>query len=180
LKDKQIQSSHERATGDRFIQTYNNERGCNLIFKEQPSPPKPDLVYYDEKTNKTIGLEITDAYYDEDDAKGTWDIVRGVKPFSISRILYNPDEQLANAIGCRILEKSRKKYKYCDSIILLVVTRPALTEDEKDFRDNVLPHIRLPNHIPFSAIYLDVAFSRHHRHYCLYSTQASKRGASPS
>jgi hypothetical protein len=165
MTNEELKGQHEKAAGDRFTEYYNKENKANFVFKKQPPPPKPDLIYYDEKKNKAIGIEVVDAYYDEHDAKGTWNIARGKTRNSDSGLLINPDEKLAEFISDRIKIKCGKTYSFSDSIILLVVTRPTLTEDKQDFQNNVLPHIKLPNYITLSEIYLELNLPPSYRHY---------------
>lgn len=170
--NEHLKAGHEKATVDRFVKEYfNRKRNCNFSFKAQPDPPKPDLVYCDQEKRETIGIEVTDAYYSESDAKGTWDIARGKTRHSSSAFHVNPDEQLAQFINNRIKTKCDKAYDFNHSIILLVVTGPALTENKQDFQGNILPHIKLPDHIPFSDIYLDVSFHSYHQYYPLYQSK---------
>lgn len=110
-----------------------------------------------------MGIEVTDPYYNESNAKGTWDIARDKAKINTSKILLEPDLQLAQKINERISKKCNKRYEFDHPIILLVVTQPTLTEDIHDFQNNVLPHIVLPKHIQFSDIFLDLSFlSFHH------------------
>lgn len=166
MKDRQIQSSHERAAGDRFIETYNKEMCCHFTFKERPCPPKPDLIYYDEQDKKTVGIEITDGYSNKNDAKATWDIARG-KERRVENLSYSNSELVQGIIDV-IAKHCNNSYDFEDPIILLVVTRPAMTKNKKDFEGNVLSYIKLPNRIQFSDIYLDLSFLSYHHYYHLY------------
>ena len=70
-KDEGIKTGHERSTGDLFMEYYNKMLHRNLTFQEKPKPPKPDLIY-----SEQLGIEVSDVYYDKEDAKLTWNLAR--------------------------------------------------------------------------------------------------------
>ena len=163
-KNEQLKAQTEQAAGDRFIEEYNKENNSQFVFKKKGE--RPALVYSD--NSNIIGVEVTIAYYNENDAKGSWDIARGKTSSNSSGLLVNPDEQLAQHINKDIKAKCTKHYDFPYPIILLVATRPALTQDEQDFQDNVLPHIKLPDDIPYCEIYLYLSLPPQHHFYRLY------------
>ena len=105
-----------------------------------------------------LGIEVTTAYYSEQQAKAEWRPDRYTKSGPLG-ILYppsedEPDRKLADAILSRIKEKKNKRYSGVGQCILLVPMDAQMTDD--DFIIQNLPPLRsaLGNAAPFSAIYL--------------------------
>lgn len=116
----------------------------------------PDFECRDQASRETFGLEVVTAYYNEQIAKGEWDLARGKQESYSSGLLVNPDIQLAEFVNKELSNKCQKQCDVSHPVVLVVDARPPLTSEE-DILLSVLPAIQIPAQIPFQEIYLGVA-----------------------
>src|SRR2546425_860197 len=69
-----LQRVHERTVGDSFIRWYNHAHGRRFLFNSHPREA-PDLLYRD--SEECLQIEVSQAYYDADDAAMKWKGARG-------------------------------------------------------------------------------------------------------
>lgn len=147
-----LKKGHEKAVGQSFIDKYNSRIGSS--YRLVTSDERPDLIFED-PIRRRLGVEVTTIYYDNNDAKITWDIVRG----NSSRGTYglvNPDEALLTFTNEGI-EKKCKDFatgiKHNMPCFLVCHGSPPLT-DAADINRKVLPGIRIPQSVLFAEIWL--------------------------
>jgi len=154
----ELKAKHEQAVAERFIQKYNAERKTNFAFKKRGRPPAPDFEYADLTTGKVIGIEVTEVYYDEHQAKGNWQVARGeVKKFQ-SNIIVNPTEHLRKFVEDGIAKKCQKNYDFSYPIILVLDSTIPPLHDESDIEEieEMIRQVKLPERISFHEIYLGI------------------------
>ena len=162
--NKAIKKDKERKAGDRFIKLHNEEGGYNFAFKEQPEEDPPDLIYEDLRASKTLLLEITAAYYNQDDAKWVWDIKRGIdtRKISPSPLIQAPDSSSYNFLNnliqkkCRVLLQGKKKEHFCcaDPIFLVIDLEELLLTTSANVQEFIDSYLVLPHDVPFQEIWL--------------------------
>ncbi len=152
--NEQLKHKHEKTVAERFIEAYNKQNRCHFKIKCQRE--KPDFKCYDEQQNKVIGLEVTTAYLNNEIAKVGWGIARGKigRPYFFS--FWADYIKLAQFINTLVKQKCQiiPNYDFHHPVTLLVDVQSSPIENECDFRDNVLPRIKLPESIPCGEIYL--------------------------
>ena len=146
-----LKRQHERAAGERLLAWLKSHRGSAYAIREQPDPPKPDLIIGNEF--ETIGLEVVTAYYSEQEAAQRWQWAREEDHASGMSVV-DPDGQLREFVEANIGTKCQKRYVSDGPIWLLVDSCPPLTTERHI--DDFVPSIRIPSRPPFAAIYLGV------------------------
>lgn len=173
--DESLKKRHEKAAAERFINLYNKEFGYDFILKLIRE--SPDFEYQDTVTGETIGLEVVTVYYNKKDAENSWNMARGISNIVASDIIVNPDHLLPDHlllefINKQVRKKAQKNYNYPHPIILVLDTRPALS-DEFDINE-IVKEVQLPDELPFKEIFLGVSLtygrsSPHQGQYCIFS-----------
>jgi hypothetical protein len=143
----ETQSKHERTAGDAFIRWFNRRNGKRFTFDARPGEA-PDLKYVD--GHQILNIEITDAYYDRDDAEMQWKTARKEASARDRWSGGDFDRALVTNISVGIAKKYPKDYgKDC---VLVVAVRPGLTTAEE--MEQMLSKIEIPGKNPFTGIYL--------------------------
>lgn len=172
IEHGELGSQHEKAIAERFIERYNEANKTDFIFKQRGKPPAPDFEYEDLTTGKVIGLEVTGVYYDEHQAKGTWQVARGeVKSFQ-SNVICGPTERLRESIEHATAEKCQKAYDFSYPIILVLdVTRSLHDEQDIEKIEAMARQVKLPEQISFHEIYFGIELGQY-RIWKLYPQKA--------
>ncbi len=163
IEHEELKSQHEKAVVERFIGKYNEEQETNFAFKRRGMPPAPDFEYEDSTTGTVIGIEVTEAYYDETTAKGSWEMARSkVKSFR-SSIICNPTEILRRSIEHAIVKKCQKTYDISSPIILVLNSMRPPLHDDQDVQEieEMVRRVKLPKQIPFHEIYLGIKLGQY-------------------
>ena len=153
---------HEKLACQHFLELYNKQLGNNFIFKKFGNPNlgkgEPDCICSD-----GLNIEVATAYYDNLDAKNIWGFIDLLKK-RINKDSYekkypdntlcmkNPDQGLYNSINKIVVEKNKKEYEYNGKLLLLIYSRPAIT-DERDIEDYVKQYRYFKN-IMFDEVWL--------------------------
>jgi len=153
---------HEKLACQHFLELYNKQLGNNFIFKKFGNPNlgkgEPDCICSD-----GLNIEVATAYYDNLDAKNIWGFIDLLKK-RINKDSYekkypdntlcmkNPDQGLYNSINKIVVEKNKKEYEYNGKLLLLIYSRPAIT-DERDIEDYVKQYRYFKN-IIFDEVWL--------------------------
>ena len=153
---------HEKLACQHFLELYNKQLGNNFIFKKFGNPNlgkgEPDCICSD-----GLNIEVATAYYDNLDAKNIWGFIDLLKK-RINKDSYekkypdntlcmkNPDQGLYNSINKIVVEKNKKEYEYNGKLLLLIYSRPAIT-DERDIEDYVKQYRYFEN-IMFDEVWL--------------------------
>jgi hypothetical protein len=108
------------------------------------------LVYRD--CNETLRVEITTAYYDQEDASILWRLARGdgKVPPNRSKPLDAPDERLVADVNRRIREKCLGTHEA--GTVFVIDVYPSITR--KDEFEELKHTIVTPEAIPFAGIYV--------------------------
>jgi hypothetical protein len=140
-------AQHEKAVGDEFVRWFNEKNNTDFVLKGQAGDgPGPDLAYSAE-----LRLEVTDAYYDDQDAKFLWKNARKAPDAPQGWQGTEFDKTLLDQINKRLEEKCLKS-SYGPNCILVINMQPSLTTAEE--LESMLPNVKLPQSVPFVGIYL--------------------------
>ncbi len=143
----EIQRNHERAVADSFVRWFNAKKGKNFKYDSRPHEA-PDQRYVD--GDEILNIELTDAYYDKDDAAMQWKVARKEDDAPNHWMGGDIDRTLAANVSGIIAKKCRNDYgRDC---VLVVAVRPALTSGEE--MEQMLSMIEIPKKTPFTGIYL--------------------------
>ncbi len=140
-----------------FLLYHNWGRARKTRFLRAGVPPEPDTICTVDGTGEQVGIEVGNAYYDEEHAKAVWGPPRGEK--TSPHFLTRPDSEenvraLAQALR-RIRAKGRKPrghYHVSGRLVLIVFTyswRLYLCDVE-----DRLASLRIPISHPFDEIYI--------------------------
>jgi hypothetical protein len=142
-----LQQQFECAVGDDLVKWLNARDGTSFVFQRR-GDDAPDLIYEDQ--GRLLPIEVVAAYYDQAEASMQWQNARQRANAATSWSGMNFDEALAMNVIARIREKCAKTYG--PNCVLLVAVRPPLTP-MPDFQ-RLLATVEVPDHIPFTAIYV--------------------------
>ncbi len=142
-----IQDQHERAVGGKFVKWYNALKGTAFGFAGRAGEA-PDLIYRDGQ--RELRMEITDCYYDADDAKVKWQNAREVRNAPTAWSGVNADAALRDCVQDAIQRKCEKCYG--PDCILVVNVSPAVTTAEE--MGGLLRDIRLPSSHCFNGVFV--------------------------
>jgi len=150
----------EYATAANFVEWYNITFGQKLaLLRKQESP---DFIYAD--AIGEIGLEVTTAYYNQDDAKILAETGRGKRrTYSIQEIVdapkeinyqtvWEPEMSLVHFLNKLTMAKCSKHYG-ASCILVIRVPKPALTT-RFEFEHEVVPNVSVPAENSFNEIFL--------------------------
>ena len=148
-------------SSQKFLEFYNKQLGKNIKFIKFGNPNlgkgEPDCICSD-----GLNVEISGAYYDNVDAKNTWGTIDLLKN-RISKKDYkkkypnntffmeSPDYGLYDNINKAVVNKNKKEYEYDGKLFLLIVSRPAIT-DEKDI-EVYIKHYRNFENLNFDEVW---------------------------
>ncbi|MBI4234434.1 MAG: hypothetical protein HY686_08340 [Chloroflexi bacterium] len=156
MDDEKLKAAHEKAVACEFIQLHNRERGTAYRLERRGSPPEPDCICSDRKSNAPFGIEIGTVYRSDEEATGMWQVARGEAAGYSSPILVNPQEPFLVRLNGELTKKSRKTYQFTSGIsgrLLLVVDcrDPLATEADNE---NLAKMVLLPKRHPYDEIWL--------------------------
>jgi len=120
------QRAHEQAVGDRFVRWYNEQHHAAFVFVGRPDGA-PDLTYRDD--HRELNLEITDCYYDADDATVKWMNARQQRNAPTEWTGMNFDASLIESVNSALRHKCTHRYGI--DCLLVVNVSPALTTAEE-------------------------------------------------
>src|SRR5437870_1031974 len=130
-KREEIKREHERAVADQLLKAL--EIDASFDKHGDPDKREPDLIY--KIGGKTIGIEVTTAYYQQDDAKDSAEIATGEKslrPDEIrprSRGIFgSPDQKICDSVQAAIHSKCGKTYSSVDDTWLCIEQDAALSD----------------------------------------------------
>ncbi len=137
----------ERAILDRFIQAYSKRFSIELTNITHQD--KPDFVVVNSVTGEILGIEVTGAYQNAQEAK----IQYGVE--KLDRFVSSSDE-IISSLNARLSDKAEKSKAYVfDSRMILVIWLGSLVFNQKTDIDRFLHKLVIPNS-KFSEIWLVV------------------------
>jgi len=156
-----------------FIKEYNkkNKKDYRLVRLGDPIKEEPSSVCTD-----NLNIELTSVYYDKEEAKASWGLVKLMKKREKDKNFYrkNKDKKdyLASAtqmfcdsLNERINSKNNKKYNYTGKLFLVVVEGIGLTE-KKAVEYYISQGKRFTNNV-FYEIWLILQSAGHYKIYLL-------------
>lgn len=118
---------------------------------------EPDVIY--RVQDKTVGIEVGTAYYDESDAKQEWTLARGERAFPeegfeprAAGVLLNPDDLICRKVQHEIDDKCGKRYGGADEIWLCVEQRAPLSDAQSVAA--CVKQLRIPEGNHFAKIHI--------------------------
>jgi hypothetical protein len=163
----------EKETCKVFLKEYNkkNKEDYHFISLGNPIKEEPSCICTD-----NLNIEITPVYYNKDEAKATWGLVKLMKERAKNKnnnrknkdkkdCLTEATQMFCDSLNERINNKNEKKYKYHGKLFLIVEEGVGLTEKEaieyyvnqgKKFTNNI-----------FDEIWLMLQLAGHYKIYLL-------------
>ena len=152
MKEDPIKKRAERGVAESFLLAYNATTGGTYCIVEEGGVP--DFVCQDDRMEDALGLEVTAAYYDQEAAKGLWDMMRA-RSDRASGVAFDPEVMLADRLNEQLQDKWKKDYG--SRCVLLVHADGPLT-GAADFEQRVLPFLAVPTEkSPFENVYVRLA-----------------------
>jgi hypothetical protein len=116
---------------------------------------EPDVIY--SVAERTIGIEVATAYYDDAQAKAEWQLARGISKFDSHGIAKigswnEPDKLIGAQVQREIDDKCSKSYSGVD-VAWLCIEQHAPLADVAETRD-LIARLRIPGKHPFEKLYL--------------------------
>ncbi len=147
-----LKEQHEIAIGNALLAAlgYNN-----AFIQHGHDGVEPDVIY--SVADRTIGVEIATAYYDDEQARAEWQLARGISKFDSHGIAKigswsEPDKLISTRVQQEIDDKCSKCYSGVD-VTWLCIEQHAPLADVMETRD-LIAHLRIPNAHPFERLYL--------------------------
>jgi hypothetical protein len=147
-----LKEQHEIAIGNALLATL----GHNVEFiRHGLDGIEPDLIY--SVAERTIGIEIATAYYDNAQAKAEWQLARGISKFDSHGIAKigswsEPDKLISSQVQREIDDKCSKSYSGVD-VAWLCIEQHAALADVAETRD-LIARLIVPGDHPFEKLYL--------------------------
>lgn len=152
MKGNDVKRRAERGVAESFLRAYNSVTGSEYIIEVDGEAP--DFICRDRQSGDRLGLEIAATYYDEQAAKGLWEMIRGRRDRAGGAAV-NPDATLADQINQRLREKWNKDY---GARCVLALHADAELTSAAEFEETVLPSLEMPGgQAPFEAVYVRLA-----------------------
>jgi hypothetical protein len=130
-----------------------------------PSKREPDIIYC-KPCEKTLGIEVVTAYYEDSDARDAAEIAAGEKPLGPGEIrqrsggpLVEPDQKICERIQKELEKNCRKSYAGVDEV-WLCINQDALLSDAASVAECV-KNFAIPTKHGFERIYLTYAAPLH-------------------
>ena len=142
-----IKEDRERWAGDQFIAWYNQSRKTAFQYLRR-GDDSPDLLYRDGSV--TLGVEVTEAYYDAADRLFKNKTLRGCADAPRTWAAVEPDGALIVDIGARA---ERKALHDLGSGCVLLINVDATVTGATEL-DRLSNQVTLPERHCFQAIYL--------------------------
>lgn len=110
VEKMKIKKNHEKSVCDRFFNIYDP----SFKFKRLGDDKRETDCFY-QKSDITIGCEVTMVYYDNSDGKDEWSVARGERrpePIELRSggTIWSPDDLFLERLKARLKSKVGKKY----------------------------------------------------------------------
>jgi hypothetical protein len=146
-----LKETHELTIADEFLE---NLKVATKFLRHGKDGVEPDAIYSIE--TQTLGIEIATAYCSAEQAKGEWDIARGIRKF-VGRIVKigavkEPHQLIRVAVQRSIDTKCSKTYSGVDLLWLCIYQHAPLADVWET--EQLIRGIEIPSEHPFTKIYL--------------------------
>ena len=154
-KRDEVKASHERAVAGKLLEALK----IDATFERQGNPDRgePDLIY--RVGGKTVGIEVTTAYYEDSDGKDTAEIAANERPLRPNEIrprsggiIGEPDQMICKSVQEAIDKKCGKTYSGTDETWLCVEQDAPLSDSASTAE--CAKNLEVPQKSPFGKIYL--------------------------
>jgi hypothetical protein len=152
---EELKYEHEKAVCENLLKALQ----INLVFiRHGDDKGEPDIIFSNSE-NKTLGIEVATAYYNDIAAKAAWEMARGERPDGYSSweewdsaANSEPDEKILRRIQLEINDKCEKLYRGTDEIWLCISSQnPLSTPDSvKEYKERLY----IPDRHNFVRIYV--------------------------
>jgi hypothetical protein len=154
MSDPTLKRAHEKFVCDELLKALNLDAQFVRMGNDSA---EPDALYRVEE--KTLGIEIGTAYYDNSDARLEWTIARGERAFPEEGfefrdrgVIHNPDNLICEKVQHEIDDKCSKRYAGTDEIWLCIEQRAALSDAESVAA--CIERLKIPGGHHFARIYI--------------------------
>lgn len=154
MSTKFSKRDHEKYIASNLLKSLNSQYEFDRMGNDSG---EPDVIFRD--TNKTIGVEICLAYYDDSDAKQEWTLARGEREFPTigyelrrNGVITEPDNLICSKIQAELHDKCSKKYFGVDESWLCIEARAPLMD--KESLDKCVSELDIPEGSSFKHIWL--------------------------
>jgi hypothetical protein len=141
---------HERAVAQELLQKLD----ITPTDKRHGNPDKGEPDYICTINGKTVGIEVTTAYYSEEEARTVAEIgEQPLKPneIAVGEVMGDLDNEICESIQERLNEKSAKTYKGVDEVWLCINVDATVTET--DSLEECVKNLEIPANV-FKQIYV--------------------------
>src|SRR5216683_3016330 len=141
---------HERAVAQQLLE----KLGITPTDERHGNPNKGEPDYICTINGKTVGIEVTTAYYSEEEARAVAEIgEQPLKPdeMAIGEVIGDPDNEVCESIQERLDEKCAKTYKGVDEVWLCINVDATVTET--DSLEDCVKNLEVPANV-FKQIYV--------------------------
>ena len=154
--------NHEKAVTRQLLEFVN----ARVSFERfgDPVNREPDVIYT--CGGKTLGIEVSTAYYRNRDAQDEWEIATGERPLAAEEIrpssagvIGNPDQLICDRVRAEIEDKCSKAYSGADETWLCINLNAALSDAQSVATCAKEP--RVPPKHGFARIYLTYTAPEH-------------------
>lgn len=118
---------------------------------------EPDVIFCE--GDKTVGIEICLAYYDDSDARSEWTLARGEREFPeigyefrAAGVIIEPDNLICSRVQAELNDKCSKEYYGVDEVNLCIQARAPLADNKSMMA--CISKISVPSENKFRHIWL--------------------------
>lgn len=154
-KRNAIKKGHEKAVADQLLGVL--KINATFVRNGDPNQREPDVIY--RIGDRTLGIEVATAYYEDSDARDEWTLAAEEREFSpegfeprSGGVLNGPDQMICERVQAEVNDKCGKQYTGAEEFWLCIEQRAALS-DAASVRE-CLESLTVPRGHQFARLYL--------------------------